>query len=131
MTSIRHSRLRLVALTIAIAAASTFLHGAGAGRPTLVVTTTADDGAGSLRQAGRDAAAGDTIAFADTLLGSSIALTTSEIALTRDVTISGPGADLLSIDGRGGRRIFTIAAGVSVSISGVWLGNARASDGKG
>src|SRR5262245_21076092 len=129
MTSIRHSRLGPFAVALAIATASTFLQGAGT--QTVVVTTNADGGVGSLRQAVRDAAAGDTITFAETLLGGSITLTTSAIALTRDVAIAGPGAYLLSIDGGGGRRIFTIAPGVSVSISGVSMGNARASDGKG
>ena len=132
MTSIRHSRPRAVALAVLVAAAVTLLQGATArGSQTLVVTSVLDDGTGSLRQAVRDAAAGDTITFADSLRGQMIVITTGEIAMTRDLTVAGPGANQLTIHAAGSSRIFSIAAGATVSISGVTLTGAQASDGKG
>jgi hypothetical protein len=47
--------------------------------PTLTVTTTADSGAGSLRQALADASDGDTIQFDAALNGHTITLTRDEL----------------------------------------------------
>ncbi|MBX7105660.1 MAG: right-handed parallel beta-helix repeat-containing protein [Gemmataceae bacterium] len=78
-----------------------------------VVTTTADDGPGSLRQALRDANANsgavDTITFS--LTGANtISLTTGELVATDGVTITGPGSNLLTISGGGASRHFTLEA---------------------
>jgi hypothetical protein len=62
----------------------------------LVVTSSADSGPGSLRQAIADAAAGDTIVFALTL-PATITLTSDTLVLTKDVTIQGPGASQLTV----------------------------------
>ena len=65
-----------------------------------------------------------------------ITLNGSHLTITQDVTITGPGADLLSIDGNNQSRIFTIdddniASQIPVEISGVTLtgGNARQESG--
>src|SRR6266436_1213282 len=58
------------------------------------VTSTADDGPGSLRTAISDAAAGETITFAVTGV---ITLTSGELLITNDLIISGPGASLLTV----------------------------------
>jgi Kelch motif/Galactose oxidase, central domain len=55
---------------------------------TVIVTTLADTGAGSLRQAIADAQGGDTITFADSLTGT-IALH-DELTFDRDLTVQGP-----------------------------------------
>ncbi len=60
----------------------------------LVVTTTADSGAGSLRAALASANNGDTITFSLTL-PATITLTTDELRLGHNVTITGPGASML------------------------------------
>jgi len=60
----------------------------------ITVTNTNDSGPGSLRQALADAHDGDTINFAVT---GAISLTSGELLITRSVTISGPGANLLAI----------------------------------
>ena len=58
------------------------------------VTNTGDSGVGSLRQALADAQNGDTITFG--VPGpSTIALTSGELTISKNVTISGPGADTL------------------------------------
>src|ERR1035438_9511221 len=70
---------------------------------TNTVTTTADTGAGSLRQTVASATAGDTINF--TVTGT-ITLTSGEIALDKGLTLSGPGADVLAVSGNNASRIF-------------------------
>lgn len=63
--------------------------------------------------ANRNGAGTDTISFDSTLFGSKqiIKLTLGEISITASVSIEGPGARLLSIDGGGTSRIFGIGAG--------------------
>ena len=63
---------------------------------TITVTNTNDSGLGSLRQALHDANDGDTITFAVT---GTIVLTSGGLVIDKNVTISGPGPDRLSIDG--------------------------------
>src|SRR5262245_41492744 len=61
---------------------------------TITVTNTNDSGLGSLRQALANATNGDTINFA---VGGNIALTGGGLEITKNITISGPGPDHLSI----------------------------------
>ena len=92
-----------------------------------VVTSNADAGPGSLRQAIEDACAGDTITFS---VASPIHLTSGTLELSRAVTISGPGADQLTVDGSGGSfRIFTIDSGAIVTISGLTISGGFVSSG--
>jgi hypothetical protein len=64
---------------------------------TLTVTNTADSGPGSLRQALVDANDGETIQFDPALNGQTITLTSDELVIDRDITINGPGPDLLTV----------------------------------
>ncbi len=83
----------------------------------------------SLRRAIETANDGDTIAFDPTVFNlTSVApqaqtiVLVGEIAITSDITITGPGASVLSVDaGPGTNRIFNVAAGTTVSMSGVTL----------
>ena len=107
---------------------------------TIEVTTLNDSGAGSLRQAISDAvsAPGTEITFADGLSGT--ILLSSELHIIRDLTITGPGADVLAIDGGGTVRHFFIEQTYTtipivqqgpvpnVTISGLTLQNGRSSD---
>ncbi|MEN6449440.1 MAG: choice-of-anchor Q domain-containing protein [Thermoguttaceae bacterium] len=97
-----------------------------------VVTTPTDvvdpsDGLTSFREAIEAANAtrgDDTITFAPELAGSKIALTHGELPLTDitgKTTIVGLGADQLAIDGNNASRIFDIAEGVTVDMSGLML----------
>jgi hypothetical protein len=63
----------------------------------ITVTNTADDGAGSFRQAIADAQENDTINFAPDVRGT-IALMSGELLISKALTIQGPGANLLQID---------------------------------
>ena len=63
---------------------------------TITVTNSNDSGPGSLRQALIDANDGDTITFAVT---GTIALTSGELLVDKSITISGPGAESLTVNG--------------------------------
>lgn len=99
---------------------------------TITVTNTANTGAGSLRSAIQAAAAGDTIDFNLPACPCVIAAATSFI-INRNVTISGPGADQLTISGGNAVTVFQIGAPQlpSVSISGLTIANGRTNAGGG
>src|SRR6476661_9794381 len=74
---------------------------------TITVTNTNDSGAGSLRQALAVAHDGDSITFA---VSGTITLTSGALVVTKNVTISGPGADQLSIVGIPLQSVFSVSA---------------------
>ena len=88
--------------------------------PTLIVTNTNDSGSGSLRQALADANDGDIIGFAVT---GTIALTSGELLVAKNITISGPGAENLAVNGNAKSSVFHIAPGRTVTISGLTIAN--------
>ncbi|HQZ95644.1 MAG TPA: choice-of-anchor Q domain-containing protein [Pyrinomonadaceae bacterium] len=96
------------------------------GQSTLTVTNTNDSGVGSLRQAVADAAPGDTIVFGGGVTGT-IALTTAPIAFTKNVTINGPGANVLSVSGNLERRVFVMTGtlGITVVVNGLTITGGR------
>jgi hypothetical protein len=89
----------------------------------ITVTNTNDSGPGSLRQALADAHDSDTINFAVT---GTISLTTGELLVNKSVTISGPGAGLLLVDGNATYRVFHIATNQVVAVSDLTVTNGDA-----
>src|SRR5262245_16730063 len=92
------------------------------------VTTLADGGPGSLRAAVARANAhpgADAIDFDSGLTGT-IALTGGELDITGDLTITGPGADKLTVSGSNLSRVFQVEAGETVSISGLTIAGGNA-----
>lgn len=93
------------------------------------VTNTNDSGAGSLRDAITQAVAtteSRTILFDQTVFSTPQTITLASNLLISNsnggtITIIGPGANLLTITGAGGRRIFTISSNSVVVISGMTL----------
>src|SRR4051812_17215395 len=85
---------------------------------TILVTNTNDSGPGSMRQALANANDGDMINFA---VSGVIRLTSGGLQVTSNVTISGPGANQLSIDGNQAVFVFGILPGRTVSISGLTI----------
>ena len=73
----------------------------------LTVTSGADSGPGSLRQAIADAAPGDTIVFAKNV--HNITLTSGELDITKNLDIEGPGSNKLTISGNDHSRVFDIS----------------------
>jgi hypothetical protein len=79
------------------------------------VTNLHDDGAGSLRRAIQTANANpgaDSIKFAPGLHGT-ITLTSGELDVTDDLTITGPGANLLTVSGNDASRVLDVSGGAT------------------
>jgi hypothetical protein len=97
------------------------------------VTTLADAGAGSLRDAVAQANAlpgADTIDFQPGLTGT-IALTGGELDLTDDLAITGPGADTLTASRSNLSRVFTVESGETVRLSGLTIAGGNTVGGNG
>ncbi len=103
---------------------------------TITVTSTADAGGTcpgancTLRQAITAAAAGDTLNFAAGI--TTVTLTSAELFINKNLTISGPGANLLTVQrstagGTPNFRIFNIAS--SVTLSGLTIANGNSGSG--
>ena len=109
---------------------------------TFTVTNTGDNGGvnpapgagtGTLRQAIVDAnaaAGADTINFAAGVTGT-VTLSSALPQITESVTISGPGADVLTVSGNSLFQVFNIAGGGAVSISGLTISNGNSRSGIG
>jgi hypothetical protein len=89
---------------------------------TITVTNTNDSGPGSLRQALRDANDGDTINFVVT---GTITLTSGGLPINKNITISGPGPEQLSIDGNQALLVFGVFPGKAATISGLTVRNGQ------
>jgi phospholipase/lecithinase/hemolysin len=104
---------------IADDALSVVYHDLGLSR-TLTVSNLNDSGFGSLRYELTLAQNGDTIVF-DPQLQGTITLTSGELRVGQSVTIQGPGAGNLSIDGNHASRVFEILPGAAATISGLTI----------
>jgi hypothetical protein len=91
--------------------------------PAAVVTTTADSGPGSLRDAVANAAPGETITFA-LPLPATIVLTSGEILIAQNLTLDGPGATQLVLSGNDASRVFSIDTG-HVAMAGLSIAHGR------
>jgi hypothetical protein len=91
-----------------------------------IVTTNANSGPGSLRQAIADACVDSTITFDMTPghVTSPITLTSGELLINKNLTITGPGANLLTISGNNASRVFNISSG-TVKISGLTISGGK------
>src|SRR3954467_408864 len=87
-----------------------------------VVGNNNDSGVGSLRDQIAAANTGDTILFSDDLHNYTITLLNGYITIDKDLTIIGPGYNLLTIDGNNNGRIFLIT-NASVSMYGLKMIN--------
>ena len=92
----------------------------------LTVTNTNDSGLGFLRQALLDANRNDTITFAVT---GTIGLTSAELVIDKNITLSGPGPDLLAVSRTSNTqfRIFHVTwPSRTVNIDGLTISNGDA-----
>ncbi len=96
----------------------------------IVVTNTSDSGPGSLRDALAIANDGDTIDA--TGISGTILLTSGELQISHAVTINGPGAGSLVIDGDGTFRVFdNLISGVTIFGFTITNGSAPGDNGGG
>ena len=128
-------------LSLVVLITTLFILSATSFSATFTVMNTTDSGAGSLRQAIDDAnnnAGADEIVFDPALMGTILILPDNgEMLITDDLTITGPGADVITIDAditaTNDSRIFNIddstGTDIVVSISGLTLINGLADDG--
>ena len=100
---------------------------------TFMVTNHRDVGPGSLRddiQQSNNTPGPNTIVFAAGFTGT-ITLTGTQLEISSNVTITGPGASSLAISGGGMSRVFQIDVGAAVSISGLTISGGQAASGAG
>ncbi len=123
---------RSFGVVVVIHAVLTVIAGARAVRAaTFTVTNANDSGAGSLRAAVAAAADGDTVQFDPALAGSTIPLTSGEIAINTSITISGLGSGNLGVNANLASRDFEVAAGKTVAISGLLVEGGQATGANG
>ena len=86
---------------------------------------------GDIRYAINQASAnpGSTITFDTIGTGAAIMLTHGTLTVSASMTITGPGANLLAVDGNHATTVFTVGNGATVSISGLTIRNGKGSDG--
>lgn len=92
---------------------------------TITVTSAADSGRGSLREAIATAAANSTIQFASSLTGKTIVLKTGELAITKNLSIDGSGAANLTISGNKVSRVFNISDRLTVTLNNLTIANGK------
>lgn len=91
----------------------------------LTVSNCDDSGPGSLRDTVASAISGDTIDLSD-LTCSTITLIGGSIAVPQEnLTVTGPGAPVLAIDGNAANRVFTHAGTGELTLSGLSVRNGQ------
>lgn len=89
----------------------------------ITVTSSADSGPGSLRQALTDLCPGGTVLFSPELSGQTITLTSGPFVLSKNVTIDGSGAPGITVSGNYSDRVLIINAGTTASVRHLTLAN--------
>src|SRR6516162_5724256 len=117
------TRTVLILITLLCAAMASVL---SAYTATIVVSNTNDSGPGSLRDALAIANDGDTIDA--TGVSGTILLTSGELQINHNVTIKGPGAENLSVNGNAASIVFDNTA-ANVTISGLTITNGHDTNG--
>jgi hypothetical protein len=91
---------------------------------TFTVSNFKDSGAGSLRAAITAANANpgaDVITFSKN--NGTVTLTSGQLTITDSLTIDGPGANRVTVSGNNAGRVFAVAAGATVTMSGLTIAN--------
>ncbi|MFL6275670.1 MAG: HYR domain-containing protein [Blastocatellia bacterium] len=125
--------LILLVLLMGVRAGGARAHSAAMRPETFLVTNRDDSGEGSLRDAINQAnmtAGPDTIEF-DKAAWGTITLTSGELLITDDLTITGPGSSIVTVSGNDQSRVFEINSGITVDISGLTISDGIAFSGAG
>ena len=136
MTKTRHARplagvMRVVGgVAVGLSTIAVVLGpGQAASAATDVVTNCNASGPGSLASEVAGAGSGDTVTFALSPACSAINLT-GTITIGVDLTIDGPGAGALTVNGSGGQSVFSVGS-VTATISGLSIENGGGAEGGG
>lgn len=89
----------------------------------VVVTSDADSGAGSLRSALMGVAPGGTVSFDPSLTGSTILLTSGALDVNKAITIDASAASGITVDGGGSDRVLIVGTSGSVTATDLALAN--------
>ena len=94
---------------------------------TFTVSNLNDSGAGSLRKAVADAkaAAGDDLIVFDNVLTGTIILTSGEILIDSNISISKTGTSSIAVSGNNASRVFNVTSGVIVSLTNISVINGK------
>ncbi|MCD8489797.1 MAG: DUF4347 domain-containing protein [Desertifilum sp.] len=92
---------------------------------TAIVTTTADSGAGSLRNAIATANPGDTIIFSASLANQTITLTSGQLEINKNLTIDGSAAANLILSGNNTSRVINLHSYQTLNIQNLTIANGR------
>jgi predicted outer membrane repeat protein len=95
----------------------------------ITVASTTDSGPETLRQALADICSSGTIEFAAGLASQTIVLTSTELSITKTVTITNPNAPDLKVSGNNAHRVFNVQAGAVVTISNLSIISGTVSSG--
>ncbi len=109
-----------------------FLAGAKLWAADITVTSAANTGAGSLRNAIAAASSGDVIDFDSALAGQTIALTSGELVIPTGKSLTIDGSTLaagLTIDGGGLSRLFQVDANAALTLHSLTLTGGKAANG--
>src|SRR6516225_4851282 len=82
------------------------------------VTNLTDHDPGSLRDAIATTPSGGTVDFQSGLTGT-ITLTSGELAISHNLTITGPGAGIITVSGNNASRVLEVLPGVTAALSGL------------
>ena len=97
---------------------------------TLTVTSNADSGSGSLREAIASASSGDTIVFDSSLANQTITLTSGQLEIDKNLIIDGEAAPGLTISGNEANRVIEVKNDSSFNGVNFTLRNLIVADGK-
>lgn len=122
-TRLDRARLRLSVLVVGIFAVLAAIARSAEAAPVETVSNLDASGPGSLAGALGDVDAGGRVEFQPGLAGT---IAVANLSVARGVTIAGPGADQLTIDGGGKGRLFYVSTGEPVTIAGLKLTGGRA-----
>ena len=129
-TTQQHRWRRGTTFAIALVCLLAALTGSGpaSAAQTWTVTDPADSGPGTLRQALGDAAPGDLIVFDPSLAGATVALTSGQLLIDKDLVIDGGDAPGVTVSGSNLSRVFLVEAGVEAEIRSLVIAEGRTLD---
>ncbi len=98
---------------------------------TVTVTNCNGTGPGSLAAAVTTAGSGDTITFSVSCPAATPIVLAGTIDITKSLTVTGPGSAQLVVCGNNAFQVFHVAAGITVTISGITIEKGAANNGCG